>query len=55
MSSTTDSDSRDEYIGTRVTEDFKRRVRIRAAQEGVSVSEYITSVLRDDIEDHGVE
>lgn len=51
--STTDSEEReDEYIGARVSPEFKKNVRIRAAQEGLTVSDYIESVLADDIEEN---
>jgi hypothetical protein len=45
-----ESGDQDESLGTKVTKDFKRKVRIKAAENDMTMSEYIRKVLERDIE-----
>jgi len=49
-----ESDARDdEWIGARVDPDFKRLTKMRAAELDTTMSDYIESLIREDLE--GVE
>jgi len=49
MSATNESDDRDPYIGARVTEQMKRKAEMRARQQGQNMSEYLISLIDDDL------
>lgn len=48
--SSTKTDPGDTYIGARVTEDFKHDVNVHAAKQGLTVSDYIKKLIREDME-----
>jgi len=49
-----DSSEETEFIGTRCSEEFKRSVRLRAAELNMNQSEYIKKVLREDFSDSDI-
>lgn len=44
-----------ESIGAKVSPELKQKIRIRAAQEGMTMSEYIRSVLAETVENDPAE
>jgi len=49
--STTERTERDPYIGCRVSEERKRKVEMRASELGLNVTQYLTQLIDEDLED----
>jgi len=42
-----------ESIGAKVSPELKQRIRVKAAQEGMSMSAYIRKILEESVEEDG--